>query len=809
MLRSLFRARLPQRPALALRRYSLDTPSHAHPTPSADFLLDAYRKHCQNPALDLVVTLEKPAGRYSFNNLLRSASVSHAEYDQWQPVTTAPTMAVALDRAQAILAAKQGASHHSDSANGSGIFPTWALLSLLCKPPLSETEAFVAHRLAVSHPLTPSPDLGILALILAAFWLTRLKMHAPLQTILFHLARYHKHLHPYQVALVLRMIAGAEPIPELQRVISAFLHIAIRRKMYLSSGVYRALLDNPATSGPTAFMIERHMKRIGYTPNLSHSRAFVRIYGDSGRRKQAARHWRRIRHGEFFGQVPEYINSDDFQAHTVEDYLKAFKDPVQATSYVHYMAKNAAKAREALPDESLDLPLKPALRKPDDVPPNVWLRVLLVAARDPKTPTARLLTLLEEGRRVLHNSSKTLLATTIVIKSLLRRGEFEEILPLLSFALRQKHMLDTAQLSIVVEALTVLNRPDAAYRLIRELAQPHTDVSAGPPTSEGSSSSKDPQVDTQLVNTFMIALLRIGRPDAVFYLWDTLPRVFPGVEPSATTLAILLKSARFARKCEGALQVALQDFGLRRLLSRRGGDATTQTLDRAQALEGLERLLRRDERRVVNGFWRGERAGAVALRLVWRIMVGNWPLLASLRPPVRAIRRNADEQALSPVADLFHSVGGGQGDGGSQGEDDGEVLFPVDENGRTYFGIVPHDVMFRALLDLLAEEDQAGQVPLVLAWMKHLRVRPSKDTLATALVYWGEVSLEGPLIERWKGPGRSEYERLVEWIGKWVGKKGVPEREEMQRALRRVQYFRDMRTIGVRKVEGVDELIDV
>ncbi|OJT05016.1 hypothetical protein TRAPUB_4198 [Trametes pubescens] len=703
--------------------------------------------------------LQKPSQAVSFDRTLQLSRLPRDEYKRWHPAASAPTLAAALDRAQEIIAAAPPQTSSPDGPSHA-VLPAWALLAILCKQPANQVQAFVAYSLVLAQRLGPSPLITVLTHILAAHWLASLRMYALLHTIIIRLVRNRKHLRQFQVSILLRVLIEAEPNEEVQRVIVPLLRLAIREKMVLGANVYRALLENPAAPLTVAQLVETHMSCLKYNPNLAHSRAFVRIYGESGETLRAAKHWRRIRHGEVFGEVPEYAKSAEYQTGALGDYIQGFDSIEKVNRYIRYLLKNAARVQNAPPDALGDLSTKPALPTPDDIPPDVWLRVLSVAVTDPGVPTPNILTLLEQGRSIIRNPAKSLFATTTVIKGLLRRGALKEAAPLVTAALQQKRFFDTAQLTIAVEALTLLGRPAAAFRLLR---------------------SYPAKVDTRAVNAFMIALVRTGRPDAVFFLWDTLPRVFGGVQPSSATLAILLKAARVARKCEGALQVALQDFGLRRILP--GGKSETGRMDAEEAVRGLERLLERREGRAVTGFWRGERAGAVALRVAWRIFTSNWPALAELKAPMGTARRSAEEHeiALSPIADLYRSL---HEDDGAQDEDE--------EDGRTYYGIVPHDPAFRALLDLLAEEGRARQVPLVLAWMRYLGVRPSKDTLAAALVYWGEVALEGPLIERWRGERGSGYGRLVAWVEEWVGRRGMPGREESQRALRRVRWGREV-----------------
>ncbi|KAI0651230.1 hypothetical protein C8Q79DRAFT_932365 [Trametes meyenii] len=783
-------------PLLRVRSYARN--HHDGPTrTTADALLASYRKHCSNPAFALVHASGVPVSPQLLEQALRSSATLQHEYDEWEPVATEPSLARALSRAQSLLASKHATSQPLPSDLPRSDIPTWALASLLSNSPETKTEAFVAHRLALAHHVAASRELAPLILVLAALPLIRLRMYAPLLGVVLRFVRSTKELENYHVALFLRALAQADPAPEIEPMFALILQLALDHDMELSGSTYLAVVNNRAASRAVGHLIELHMQKLCFAPNLALTRSLVRLFAENGSRKTAARYWHRIRQGEFYGQVPPYIWSEQFQSSTLDDYLKSFKDTKKANYYVRYLLKITAQSNQDANAYGV-LPMRPLLPSSDGLSPRAWLKVLSTAAVDRRMPTDRLLALYRQGRQGLIGPVHALVARFLVIKSLLRRWELNEVAPLLTEALTQKDLFDTTQLTVAIEALTMLDRPDVALHLLQHFHQP------GPTLPHLA------QIDVRTVNTFMIALLRIGRPDAVFYIWDTLPALFPAVEPDSVSLAILLKTARFARKCEGALQVALADFGLRHLLPRRRHRPApaADPLSRKNAMDGLERLL--GDGAPATGFWRGERAGVVALRLVWRVLVGNWPTLAAVRSPVHAVRRNAASQALAPVADFLHSAslssrdgaadggpfGPGSGSGGGEGGTRSGPVVPVDEDGRTYFGIGPHDVMFRALLDLLADEDCAGQIPRVLAWMRHLRVRPSRETLAVALVYWGEVSLGGPLIERWKGEGRSGYGRLEKWMSRWVGRRNMPRREETQRALSRVKWFREMGRYG-------------
>ncbi|CDO76762.1 hypothetical protein BN946_scf185028.g13 [Trametes cinnabarina] len=376
-------------------------------------------------------------------------------------------------------------------------------------------EAFVLHRLSLSHQISSDPQLVPLVYILTAHWLARLRMHAPLLGLYLEVAKARDQLQPLHITLLLRVLTQADPSSDLHKIIAGLVNIAIHHKLELDTHVYRGVLEHRATDHNIAFLVEKHMRAHGFMPNLAHSRAFVRIFGEGGRKAQASRYWRRIAAGKFYGKVPSYIYKKDFQSMALEDYIKAFGHARQAEKFLKYLIRRSARPMEG--DETSTNSNAPGLSGGSDIKPSVWVQVVRVAAKDPRSPTDRLLSLLEQGRE--HTSrSKFRTATFIVIKSLLRRQQFRAAAPLLEDVMLDNELFDTAELTVAVEALTMLDQADVAFQLLLKCQE----RAASPNASAGQSPAR---IETQTVNTFMIALLRTGRPDAVFYVWDTMPRV--------------------------------------------------------------------------------------------------------------------------------------------------------------------------------------------------------------------------------------------------------------------------------------------
>jgi hypothetical protein len=83
--------------------------------------------------------------------------------------------------------------------------------------------------------------------------------------------------------------------------------------------------------------------------------------------------------------------------------------------------------------------------------------------------------------------------------------------------------------------------------------------------------------------------------------------------------------------------------------------------------------------------------------------------------------------------------------------------------------------------------------------MRGLGIKPRMRMLSYALVFWAEVSIGAPLLERLRLSGKNEngeYVRLVRWMEEWVGVENVPDEAAVGEAMRRVD---DMRRSAGRK----------
>ncbi|EGO02958.1 hypothetical protein SERLA73DRAFT_176446 [Serpula lacrymans var. lacrymans S7.3] len=302
-------------------------------------------------------------------------------------------------------------------------------------------------------------------------------------------------------------------------------------------------------------------------------------------------------------------------------------------------------------------------------------------------------------------------------------------------------------------------------------------------------------INVIVINEFLVSLLRSRRPDIVFQLWDHMEMLY-GILPNDSTLNIVMKSAILAMKLDNeSVRSTFQHMTLNSLFHRPKPEPTGRTeviSDIMQKLEGRRRSS-------AVGIWRNAPAWAVARQLFRDVLVGNWPWLQQVPQPATAIRTaDAETAAFYPLQEFAQSMSlpfsspktpetleqGGKGQI--------PLITEAQPDQKLYSSIVPTDVTFTPYIQLLGLSSLAREIPEALAWMRALKIHPSKKTLSIALVFWAEVSLRGPLFEDWaEKNSQSEYGRLLAWIRDWVGDEQTPTEWDIQRALRAVAKMRD------------------
>ncbi|KAG8912207.1 hypothetical protein FRC00_005033 [Tulasnella sp. 408] len=295
-------------------------------------------------------------------------------------------------------------------------------------------------------------------------------------------------------------------------------------------------------------------------------------------------------------------------------------------------------------------------------------------------------------------------------------------------------------------------------------------------------------IDTFLVNGLMGELARAHRTEAIYPLWQEMSRQY-GVERDHVTLRTLLDAAALGSvggetdasmgNIEG-IATAMAD-GFSRMIIARRQRKRAQGVDLTQVRFAyrMELLLGEGRRPRDEVLWDGMIAWQRARLIFLEVALGNWPGLVKVESPAsadaftRGLKSGRHELPwVQPtIQDLLTPPG---------------TALPVHQHIEFQSTVNPHvipappatslyphisldDAIFQAYIRLLGEHNLAAQIPLTLAWMRALRITPSKKTLSLSLVYFREVTTSmQPLVYAYGKEGNGEYGRLVQWLKDWV-----------------------------------------
>jgi hypothetical protein len=329
-----------------------------------------------------------------------------------------------------------------------------------------------------------------------------------------------------------------------------------------------------------------------------------------------------------------------------------------------------------------------------------------------------------------------------------------------------------------------------------------------------------------LVNCFMRAL-RMTNPSAALQLWEHMGILYAAT-PDALSFTIMLDAARQATLNGDSFTGAMQELGfdlrfrlpfakpdwmmvsgLGSKIESTSAGAGSFNRARRRSYEKFKKSLTVNE----GDMWGGERAWRRAHRIFTTTLLAGWPELANVRAPARAIRSSGEDPATAPLRDLKNFLAPPPHDAAPNGNNDLEDGFPLHDDPPylpsvpllpihprgAYPSFAPDDATFRSSVLLLGTARCARQIPLILAWMRALGITPRTRTLAYALLFWAEVSIGSPLLERlqrWRREDGGEYVRLVRWMEEWVGAENVPDEAAIGEAMRKVDVMRRSRRHG-------------
>ncbi|KAH9177937.1 hypothetical protein EDB89DRAFT_1931858 [Lactarius sanguifluus] len=710
----------------------------------------------------------------SYNNYALQQRITHllkfvSQHDDsrddksWAPLTRLATLDSAIARIESV-------------DNNSP--PTW-LLVRLCSKVRSQTDAEKASHLIVTNlPYIP-PDLRPPVLILVVHLLSAYKVLPSLDRVVklfIGLPIFHEYWHFNRLLRALMFYADS---PTDGRIIGRLAVLLLKtmteRELTLTKKTYRFLFQNRYVTMELTEELRQRMIRDKIVPDRAHLESFLRISANHGSVHDAATYAREIQTVDRNRQVPP---SEAASQNTTVEYL---------SHLVHENAQRTESDADAEWLRFVKTGLSHRFLNKRQTTSAAWAARLLSLSRTRSFSPESLVAFFEwsHAQRFPFRTHTTL-SYTIVLHGLLRKGAYP--LALEVWERYRKHgtrklRLDPVALGVGVEVLAHSRHPERALALVDDAQR----------------TTRTAQVPSSVV-TRLMRVLAATNPSAALRLWEHMDILY-GTAPDAHAFSIMLGAARHATLNGDSLAGAMQELGIpfRVPFSRRldvtPPPSSSSSLDRARRTSyvQLKRALVTNE----GDMWGNERAWRRAYRIFTDALLAAWPALAEVRAPAHAMRASGDGAATAPLRDLGRFLvprsSPVEKENSDVIDDDGlPPLLPVHTHSAGYCpSFAPDDATFRAAVLLLGAARAAGEIPLVLAWMRALSVVPRTRTLAYALVFWAEVSVGAPLLERLRGGGhRGEYVRFVRWMEEWVGAANVPDDAAVGEAMRRVDGMR-------------------
>jgi hypothetical protein len=647
--------------------------------------------------------------------------------------------------------------------------PTWLLVQL-CSKVRSQTDAEKASHLIVTNLPYVAPDLRPPMLILAVHVLSEYRALSSLERVVklfIGLPIFHEHWHFNRLLRAL-MLSAHSPTDGriIGRLAVLLLKTMTERELTLTKTTYRILLQNRYVTMELTEELRQRMIHDKIVPDREHLESFLRIFANKDTMDDATSYAHAIQ------------TADPQSSHTIE-YL---------SHLVHENAQRFSFNADAEWSRFLTGGLSHRFLNKRTITSATWAARLLSLSRTNSFSPENLVAFFDwsHAQRFPFRTHTTL-SYTVVLHGLLRKGAYSLALEVWErfrkHGTGRKLRLDAVALGVGVEVLTRAGHAERALALLDDTPTP-------PPPS--------------VIMRFMRALSTTN-PSGALHLWDQM-HILYGTIPDAHAFSIMLDAARHATLNGDSFAGAIQELGLPFRIPFRRAHAPTPTSSSLDLARRTSHTMLRSALTSSKGdMWGSERAWRRAYRLFTDALLAAWPTLAEVRAPAHAMRASGDGAATAPLRDLGRFLIPGRAPiptpTPTEVEPDDHdhappLLLPVHARGAAYCpSFAPDDATFRAAILLLGTARAAGEIPLLLARMRALGITPRTRTLAYALVFWAEVSVGAPLLERLQG-GCGEYVRLVRWMEEWVGMEGgVPDEAGVGEAMRRVDAMRRRCTV--------------
>ncbi|RDB23882.1 hypothetical protein Hypma_009312 [Hypsizygus marmoreus] len=763
--------------------------STSRPIASTRFI-DSLLKETHEPIWRLLKALHTPYRSVDLPAALFRHGVSIDEYNMWKPILLESNIFSAVETLKSQACIVHPSQISPEGTTTDHPLPSWVVLYLVTyKVRTHQNAAVSCLDLTYSHlPTAPVPVQGPL-LILTLLGLARFNLLVPMRRVvdtflttnLNHPALYFNLLLQALAHTPTRSIDAANAVVAILRSMDA-------RQLKLTGTTYEMLLNDRFVTLQLTKHLRDRMIHEGHVPTAEQLEAYLRVFAKHGAIHDANKYREALQaHAStdlVAGGSGDGASDVMHRANTL--FLGAHEDRASAFGFLRSLASPGAQISS--PSSSASTPAKPA--------PDIYTSTtaLSVAARDPSVPTSMLLSIFS---RLTTSTNKappppsrapTVATHSVLIRGLLRRKEPGTALKAWRTLYESGIPLDREALALGLQVLTGAGEPHRAVALLEEWG-----ALPGEEAVRGRRGKRRLQLSPVGMNDFLVALNRIARPDVVFRLWDNMGPLY-GVYPDARSLSILLQAARLARRLDDSFEGAVAQLARHNPFRR--SSASEMTTTREERLQALTSIVGTPDSGLLpyrSASWGTDTPVTRALKIFQQALFGNFAeapntLLHAPFSGVHALRAAplTDPMSTSPFG-LLPSL-------------DAHIrpafMSPPDlltKDGRSrYPTVVVRNEGFFNYVMLLGLGGRAVDVPVALAWMRAAGVKPGRGTLAIAMVFWGEVSVGVPLMERGGhgGEGRGQYGKLWEWTSKWVGEKRMPDERLLEWWAGRVEKLR-------------------
>jgi len=595
--------------------------------------------------------------------------------------------------------------------------------------------------------------------------------------------------------LLLSMSYTPERSVVVARSIMDILQTMEDKKFQLHRETYLVLLKNRFVTVEIARHLQQRMTQEGIVPDVDQLEAYMRVFSNHGAVEDAQQYHNMINTIVHRPQVDEASVLAMSRAEDTK--IASMNNPLEAFTYLRKLASREqilSRSRSMTPDTAMER-FRAVRRRQSNI--YSWTAAFTVMSRNKRIAATTLVKVFNTVRqqqttKALGPSLRLTSATySVLIQGLLARKQLGRAVFYTYELLSSGLPIDGVALRICLQTLTLRGRPHEAFLLLEK----HAARTDAPTPSTTYRIQRPLNLSVRVINGFMSDLMRIGRPDVVFALWSTMINLY-GVQPDDRTFATVVDAARLATNLDDTVtgqltlwrstnaKSLLEDIDTRKVMLSR----VTSILMDSRSDSVNPKL-----KRYTTSKWDGYPPHIKAKLIFCHILRTNSPgILDNVNvSPVEA-RRGAGKEDPTLLDFLPRP---GQPKYTVWVLPDGEAA-----NRTTYPGIVLSDMNFRQLMLLLvmspdprhktsilrtlspsADIEKRSladvgltEIPLLLAWMRELGIRPQFDTLVIALVLWHELNLLPPILEIRRGKPAGPYEELVEWLEGWLGPNSVP-----------------------------------